>query len=75
MVRSHLYDFLTLMDFPNATTPVGMRSETTVPTQALLMLNSEWIQAQAAALANRSVSGGRNDRECLARLYRRCLLA
>ena len=72
VVRSHLYDFLTLMDFPNATTPVGMRSETTVPTQALLMLNSEWIQAQAAALAQQVGEWGENDRECLARLYRRC---
>ena len=33
VVRSHLYDFLTLMDFPNATTPVGMRSETTIFTR------------------------------------------
>ena len=47
VVRSHLYDLLTLLDFPNATTPVGTRSQTTVPTQALLMLNNPFIVAKA----------------------------
>ena len=53
IVRSHLYDLLTLLDFPNATSPVGERNNTTVPTQALLMLNNPWLTKQAKHLADR----------------------
>jgi len=51
VVRSHVYDFLTLLDFPNAATPVGNRGTTTVPTQALLMLNNPFVLRQAEKLA------------------------
>ena len=53
IVRCHIYDFLTLLDFPNAAAPVGQRNETTVPTQALLMLNNPWLTQQAELLAKR----------------------
>ncbi len=58
IVRSHIYDFLTLLDFPNAETPVGNRGTTTVPTQALLMLNNPFIinQAEKLAIAGREKS-------------------
>ena len=51
VVRSHLYDLFALLDFPNASTPVGDRSTTTVPTQALAMLNNPFIIGQAEKLA------------------------
>ena len=51
VVRCHVYDFLTLLDFPNASTPVGHRDTTTVPTQALLMMNNPFVIAQAEKLA------------------------
>ncbi|MEE2714918.1 MAG: DUF1553 domain-containing protein, partial [Verrucomicrobiota bacterium] len=53
-----IYDFLTLLDFPNAETPVGNRGTTTVPTQALLMLNNLFIikQAEKLAIAGREKS-------------------
>lgn len=51
IVRSHVYDLFTLLDFPNATTPVGKRANTTVPTQALMMMNSPFLMKQAAAVA------------------------
>ena len=47
VVRSNVYDFLTLLDFPNAASPVGNRSTTTVPTQALLMMNHEFVQQES----------------------------
>ncbi len=47
VVRSHVYDLFTLLDFPNATTPVGKRANTTVPTQALMMMNSPFLMKQA----------------------------
>ncbi len=53
IVRCHLYDLLTLLDFPNAASPVGERNETTVPTQALLMLNNPWLTKHAKHLAER----------------------
>lgn len=51
VVRSNVYSFLTLFDFPNAATPVGRRDETIVPTQALLIMNDPFVMQQAAALA------------------------
>ena len=57
VVRCHVYDFLTLLDFPNASTPVGHRDTTTVPTQALLMLNNPFVIAQAEAIAETARRG------------------
>ena len=57
VVRSHLYDLLTLLGFPNATTTVGQRSRTTVPTQALLMMNNPFLIRQAESLALRIGEG------------------
>jgi hypothetical protein len=51
VVRCHVYDFLMLLDSPNASTPVGHRGTTTVPTQALLMLNNPFVITQAEKLA------------------------
>ncbi len=67
IVRSHVYDLFTLLDFPNATTPVGKRAKTTVPTQALMMMNSPFLMKQAAAVAE-SV---RQKNDPLAELYLR----
>ena len=50
MVRSNVYDLLTLLDFPNASTPEGNRVTTTVPTQALLMMNNPFLIEQARRL-------------------------
>jgi hypothetical protein len=51
VVRSHLYELFTLLDFPNSTAPVGRRTNTTVATQALLMLNSPFLITKADQLA------------------------
>ena len=53
VIRSHGYDLLALLGFPNATTTVGQRSQTTVPTQALMMMNNPFIIDQAKSLALR----------------------
>jgi hypothetical protein len=47
VVRSNVYDFLTLLDFPNAASPVGNRNTTTVPTQALLLMNHDFVQRES----------------------------
>ena len=51
VVRCNTHRFLTLYDFPNAATPVGSRDSTTVPTQALLLMNDLMVMQQAQNLA------------------------
>ncbi|MDP6443173.1 MAG: DUF1549 domain-containing protein [Pirellulaceae bacterium] len=53
VVRSNVVRFLTIFDFPNAATPVGRRNTTTVPTQALLLMNDPFVMTQAEHLAGR----------------------
>jgi hypothetical protein len=43
IVRSNVYEFLTLFDFPSASTPVGKRDQTTIPTQSLWLMNSPFV--------------------------------
>jgi hypothetical protein len=70
IVRSNVYDFLTLFDFPNASTPVGNRGETTIPTQALWLMNSPFMVKHARAIAqSRRHAGG--DRDAILGLYLR----
>ena len=59
VVRSHTYRFFTIFDFPNAATPVGRRDSTTVPTQALLLMNDPFVLEQAQALAGRLLADAR----------------
>ncbi len=49
--RSNLASVLTLFDFGDATTPGDGRSQTNVAPQALYMMNSEFVAAQARAVA------------------------
>ena len=51
VVRCNTHRFLTLYDFPNAATPVGSRDSTTVPTQALLLMNDPMVMQQAENIA------------------------
>lgn len=53
VVRSNVYDLLTLLDFPNAATPVGSRVTTTVPTQALLMMNGDYLMNESRNIAKK----------------------
>ncbi len=51
--RSNLPTLLNLFDFGDATSPQGKRGATTVATQALFLLNSPFVERQAAGLAAR----------------------
>ncbi|MDF1845300.1 MAG: DUF1549 domain-containing protein [Rubripirellula sp.] len=53
IIRCNTNRFLVLYDFPNATTPVGSRDNTTVPTQALLLMNDPFVVQQAQDFARR----------------------
>ena len=54
--RSELIPFLTLFDAPEPTQSIGDRGITTLPTQALTMLNSPFVRNAAAKLAARAVA-------------------
>jgi len=51
IVRNHLPEFLRAFDFAEPSMIVGRRQETTVPAQALFLLNSPFVIAQAKAMA------------------------
>ncbi len=53
--RSELIPFLTLFDAPEATASIGDRGATTVPTQALTLLNSPQVRDLATRLAQRAL--------------------
>ncbi|MEE3373207.1 MAG: DUF1553 domain-containing protein [Planctomycetota bacterium] len=51
IVRTNVYKFFTLFDFPNPAAPTGNRSTTTIPTQALFLMNNPWVQGVADDVA------------------------
>lgn len=51
--RSELIPFMTMFDAPEPTQSIGERISTTVPTQALALMNSPFVRAQAEKLAAR----------------------
>lgn len=51
--RSELIPIMTVFDAPEPTQSIGERISTTVPTQALVMLNSPFVRQQAEKLAQR----------------------
>jgi len=51
--RSELIPLMTMFDAPEPTQSIGERISTTVPTQALAMLNSPFVRQQAEKLAQR----------------------
>src|SRR5207249_4108758 len=48
-----LIPFMTMFDAPEPTQSIGERISTTVPTQALAMMNSPFVRQQAERLAQR----------------------
>lgn len=51
--RSELLPVMTIFDAPEPTASIGERSVTTVPSQALAMMNSPFVRQQAEKLADR----------------------
>ena len=69
--RSRLLPLMTVFNFTDTTLPCGQRDVTTEPTQALALLNNEFVHEQSEALATRDrIGSGRRsaaaDRACLA---------
>lgn len=53
VLRNTRHDLLSAFDFPNANLVWGRRTVSTVPTQALYLMNSPFVQEQAAASSKR----------------------
>jgi hypothetical protein len=69
--RSELIPFMTVFDAPEPTQSIGARIGTTVPTQALTMMNSPFVRQQAEKLATRiKPSGDRPLADAIDSAYR-----
>ena len=71
VIRSAVYDVLALYDFPGSSVPTGRRSVTTVPTQALMMMNSAFVFRQAETIAKRHLQAAPNAgaQDIISQLY------
>jgi len=69
--RSKLIPALVQLDWPEALSGVGKRTTTTVPTQALWMLNNPQVRECAAALAAKLE--GKSDNEAISIAYELCV--
>jgi hypothetical protein len=68
VIRNNLYDVFQLFDAPDAAVSNGDRATTTVPTQALFFLNSDFAARTADALAGRLLA--EPDRDDPGRVWR-----
>lgn len=63
VVRDHIPESLEVFDFPDPNFVTGQRERTSVPTQALLLLNDGEVGVSARALAERLVDARETDPE------------
>ena len=69
VVRNNVFDLFGLLDFPDPAVSTGDRATSVVASQALLMLNSEFVMQAAAGFADRLLAGPGDDARRLSRLY------
>ncbi|QOV90380.1 PSD1 and planctomycete cytochrome C domain-containing protein [Humisphaera borealis] len=63
--RSELVPFMTLFDGPEPTQSIGDRGTTTVPTQALTLMNSPFVRDTASRLAKRARADAKTTEEAV----------
>lgn len=68
--RSLLVPFFELMDLPDTTTSCEQRNVSTIPTQALTLLNGEFMHDQSRLLAQRVVRDSPDLKQQITRAYR-----
>jgi hypothetical protein len=72
IVRDGLPEMLTVFDFPDPSLIIGERATTTIPAQALYLLNNPFVIRQAEGLADRLLTSGDDDAGKLTRCYQLC---
>jgi hypothetical protein len=73
VLRSYLPPLFEVFDFADPDVCTGKRNGTTVPTQALYLMNSPFVMAQARLTAQRLLAEAGDDTTRLTLLYRRAL--
>lgn len=69
VIRTALHDFFAVFDYPDPGMLTGQRASTTVAPQALFLMNSPFLQAQATAFARRVQALSENDETRLHAAY------
>ena len=69
IVRTNVFRFYGLFDFPNPAAPKGNRDSTTVPTQSLFLLNSHWVRQLANEWSQKIESTATTETKRVERLY------
>jgi Protein of unknown function (DUF1553)/Protein of unknown function (DUF1549)/Planctomycete cytochrome C/EF-hand domain pair len=72
IVRDLLPEVLTVFDFPDPSLIIGERATTTIPAQALYLMNNPFVIRQAEGLAERLLASAEDDDARLARAYQIC---
>jgi hypothetical protein len=71
VVRNHLHDALTLFDYTDASVPNGNRNTSTVASQALYLMNSDFVADVSQYLADKLLATSDGDEAvCADALYR-----
>jgi mono/diheme cytochrome c family protein len=69
VVRNHLYDVFQLFDYNEANVTAGHRNASTIPTQALFLLNGELMDQAAEALARQVTANAGDGPQRIEQLY------
>lgn len=73
VIRSAVYDVFQTFDFPDPSVPNGKRPTTTIPTQALMLLNSAIVDRSAEAFSKSLLKRGGDDAARIQAAYRQAL--
>jgi mono/diheme cytochrome c family protein len=73
IIRSGVFDVLQTLDFPDPSVPNGQRNTSTIPTQALLLLNSSLADKASEALAAAILNAGSDEAVRIQEAYRLAL--
>ncbi len=73
VIRNQANRFFETFDFPEPSETHGARDVTTVATQALFLMNSDFVQAHAQTAAERLVAREKSDAERVRRAFRQVL--
>ena len=74
IVRGAVPPSLAVFDMPNPDLVTGNRPATTVPAQALFMMNSPFVREMAASVSEKAAGEGRSLEEIIRDLYKRILV-
>jgi hypothetical protein len=72
IIRDRVSEALTVFDFPDPSLIIGERATTTIPAQALYLLNNPFVMRQAEAFADRLLASEGDDAARVTRAFQLC---